>query len=132
MDRVSQYGPKNKKLIEAAEYWAGNRETDETIEDLKVLGAPAEIIKKAQEELEEKPFLILPCNWDSISHFLKLATQWNRGPTGGLVGLNYQSAEFLFKLEGTSMKKARPVMQDVRVMEVAVLNYLDKQKGGKS
>jgi hypothetical protein len=57
--------------------------------------------------------------------FMRLQTQWQVIP-GGFVGLNYQSAEFLFKIHHVANKAE--MMNDLQAMEIAALQVLNKRK----
>ena len=57
--------------------------------------------------------------------FMRLQTQWNV-IAGAFIGLNYQSAEFLFKIHG--VVDAAAMMDDLQAMEVAALQVMNKRK----
>lgn len=64
-------------------------------------------------------------NADTLVMFMRLQTQWHV-IAGGFVGLNYQSAEFLFKIHGVA--DAAAMMDDLQAMEVAALQVMNKRK----
>ena len=64
-------------------------------------------------------------NADTLVMFMRLQTQWHV-IAGGFVGLNYQSAEFLFKIHGVA--DAAAMMDDLQAMEVAALQVMNKSK----
>lgn len=53
--------------------------------------------------------------------FLRLGTQWRTGPRG-LIGLDYRVMEWLLSLYPAT--DARALLDDVQVMEGAVLNAI--------
>lgn len=111
-----------KKLIDAARHWAGGGVKDDMAADLAVMGALPEITEAVQEDSPARNFEVWEENWPTISMFMKLQTQWVPS-AGGLLGLNYQSVEFLFRIEG--VVKQREMMADLQTMEVAALEILN-------
>ena len=57
--------------------------------------------------------------------FMRLQTQW-RVIDGGFLGLDYQSAEFLFKIHHVA--EQAEMMNDLQAMEMAALQVLNKRK----
>lgn len=64
-------------------------------------------------------------NADTVVMFMRLQTQWNV-IAGAFIGLNYQSAEFLFKIHG--VKQPAEMMEDLQAMELAALRVMNKRK----
>lgn len=64
-------------------------------------------------------------NWDVLNMFIRLSTQWYTS-MAGLMGLNYQSLEWLCKLY--AVKDPVAMFEGVQVMEMAVLSVLNKRK----
>lgn len=95
---------------------------------MKALGASAEDIKAVQAQIEKPQFVVFKENFEVVSFFRRLATQWNVSAFGSMVGLNYQSIDFLFRIEGIRGEKARSMMGDLRILEAAVLNFVNSQK----
>ena len=56
--------------------------------------------------------------------FLRLQTQWVAN-MGGVVGLNYQSMQILFKMYGIADE--RQAFEDLQAMEFAALPILNKK-----
>jgi hypothetical protein len=56
--------------------------------------------------------------------FLRLQTQWVAN-MGGVVGLNYQSMQILFKMYGIENEKQ--TFEDLQAMEFAALPILNKK-----
>ena len=85
------------------------------------MGAP-EIVQAMQETSPTRDFEVLEENWPVIRMFMQLQTQWHVG-MGGATGLNYQSVEFLFKIEG--IENQREMLADLQTMEVAALQAMN-------
>lgn len=58
--------------------------------------------------------------------FLRLQTQWLFAGMGSIVGLNYQSIEFLFKLY--KVKNPRRMLADLREIETGVLEAMSRSR----
>jgi len=96
---------------------------DESAADLAAFGAPTEMIEAANHE--DAGFGIWEENAKTLVMFLRLQTQWHV-VAGGFIGLNYQSAEFLFKLH--SVPDPLEMMEELQAMEVAALHVLNRRK----
>lgn len=107
-----------KKLIEAAEHWAGGAEKDETPDDAAVLGVVLD------EEPLPKDFEVWPENWAAVEMFLRISTQW-RTSMAGPIGLDYGALEWLFRLY--EVKEPRSLLEDLQVMEGAALTAMAKE-----
>lgn len=90
--------------------------------DLAAMGASPEIIEAVQKDSPTRDFEVLKENWPVVSMFMKLQTQWVPS-MGGLLGLNYQSIEFLFKIE--AIANQQDMLADLQVMEAAALEILN-------
>src|SRR5690606_32020920 len=90
-------GRSNKKLTEAARQWALGGESDNgsVHDDLKAMGAPAELIEELGND-EPEVFEVMEENWEAFTLFRRMSTQWVY-TFGAAVGLNYQSLDFLMK-----------------------------------
>lgn len=53
---------------------------------------------------------------------MRLQTQWVPS-MGGMMGMNYQSVDFLFRIEG--IENQRETLADLQVMEVAALQVMN-------
>ena len=71
----------------------------------------------------EENFQVWEINWDTVQMFLRLQTQW-RTNMGGLTGLDYTAAEWLFKLY--SVEQPRELLEGLQVMEAAPMSKLNK------
>ena len=98
---------------------------DDTAADLAAFGAPAEMIAAASPDPTHQLFGIWEDNADTVVMFMRLQTQWHV-IAGAFIGLNYQSAEFLFKIHG--VVDAAAMMDDLQAMEVAALQVMNKRK----
>jgi hypothetical protein len=70
-------------------------------------------------------------NWDSVSMFLRMQTQWTVS-MAGYTGLRYEvlvCSGGLFDLYDVEDRRA--MLDDIQVMEIAALNELHKDQGGK-
>jgi hypothetical protein len=78
----------------------------------------------------DEDFLVFEENWQAVSVFTALATQWKliAGAADALyVGLDYVSLEAVFRLEQVPATEWRSVFQDLRVMERAALPVLNER-----
>ena len=98
---------------------------DDTAADLAAFGAPAEIIEAMKKDPEEEYFGVWEDNADVLVMFLRLQTQWHV-IQGAAIGINYQSAEFLFKIHAVQDPVA--MMDDLQAMELAALQVMNKRK----
>ena len=70
-------------------------------------------------------------NWDSVSMFLRMQTQWTVS-MAGYTGLRYEvlvCSGGLFDLY--DVEDRRTMLDDIQVMEIAALNELHKDQGDK-
>lgn len=86
------------------------------------MGAPPEIAQAMQEASPTLDFEVLEENWPAVSCFMRLQTQWVP-LMGGVAGLNYQSVQWLFTIEG--IENQREMLADLQVMEIAALQVLN-------
>lgn len=90
--------------------------------DLAVMGAVQDIVQAVQEDSPTRDFEVLEENWQTVALFMRLQTQWVPS-MGGMLGLNYQSVDFLFRIEG--IENQREMLADLQIMEVAALQVLN-------
>jgi len=64
-------------------------------------------------------------NWEVVQMFMRMQTQWNIG-TGGAVGLNYPSLEWLCKLYAVTDPVA--LFEGIRIMEATTLICFQEQR----
>ena len=121
-----------KKLEAVARYWAGDRDQNtakvdrNVVDGLIAMCAPAEIIAAAQSQLigEDDDCEVWPENWQSVTLFLALSTQWNVSPAGSALGINYVSIESIMRIFSIKKKKRMTMFDDIRLMELAALSVL--------
>lgn len=70
-------------------------------------------------------FEVFPENWEAVLMFTRLGTQWIYAGMGEIVGLNYQSVEFFFKIY--KVKDRRGMMEDLQSIEQGALSKIRKQ-----
>lgn len=87
-----------------------------------MFGAPQDIVNKVENHDDD--FEVWEDNMEAVTMFLRLQSQWIVS-MGGLVGLNYQSVQFLFKIYGITNEKQ--LLEDIQVMEFAALAVLNKK-----
>lgn len=87
-----------------------------------MFGAPDEIIGKI--ESHDDDFEVWEENLEVVGLFLRMQSQWVAN-MGGVVGLNYQSLQILFKIYGIENEKQ--AFEDIQVMEYAALPILNKK-----
>lgn len=85
---------------------------------------PAEAIAAGSPEVDDD-FGVWEENADTVVMFMRLQTQW-RVIDGGFLGLDYQSAAFLFKIHDVA--NPAEMMNDLQAMEMAALQVLNKRK----
>ena len=117
-----------KKLIDAAHYWVrGGSSYKEAIEDLRVLNAPEDVIADLQKAQQSEDFEVFEDNWQTVEMFLRLQTQW-RVSFGGLIGLDYIAAKWLFDVYGVDDHKE--MLDALMIMERAALSALSEDADG--
>jgi len=87
-----------------------------------MFGAPQNIVD--QIEQHDDDFEVWEDNFETLNIFLRLQSQWVVS-MGGVVGLNYQSVRYLFKIYGIENEKQ--VFEDLQLMEFAALPILNKK-----
>jgi hypothetical protein len=92
-------------------------------DDLAVMGASSAIIDAVQQDSPTYDFEVFEENWPIVKLFMQMQTQWVVAGMGAFIGFNYQSLEFLFRIEG--VENQREMLADLQAMEVAALNILN-------
>jgi hypothetical protein len=87
--------------------------------------AAASAAHAARPSAEAELFPVWSDNEGAVVMFMRLQTQW-RANNGTVLGLNYQSAEFLIKIHGVA--DAAAMMDDLQAMEVAALQVMNERK----
>lgn len=86
------------------------------------MGAAPEIAQAVQASSPNSDFEVLEENWQAVLMFMRLQTQWVP-LMAGVAGLNYQSVQWLFTIEG--IENQRELFADLQVMEIAALQVLN-------
>lgn len=80
------------------------------------------------EEASGPPVEIWPDTYPAVLVFSSLMTQWRRaGMTGAVVGLDYAVIPTVFRLRGIPRHEWEQTFDDLRVMEGAALEHLNKK-----
>lgn len=113
-----------KKLEDAARYWArGSDSLREAIDDLRRLNAPEDVIREMEKAQASEDFEVWDENWPAVEMWLRLQTQW-RTSFGGLIGLDYVAAKWLFQLY--EVKDQKEMMDCIIVMERSALSAISE------
>jgi len=72
-------------------------------------------------------FEVFEENWPVLELFLRVQTQW-RTSMNGLLGLDYTAVAWVLKLTAEEANH-RALLEDLQIMEGAVLAYIAKQEG---
>jgi Phage related hypothetical protein (DUF1799) len=83
------------------------------------------MVQALTKDPEAELFGVWEDNADVVIMFMKLQTQWVIS-NGLVVGLNYQSVEFLFTINHVA--EPAKMMDDLQAMEAAALSILNKRK----
>jgi len=127
MDGKPRWGAQ-KKLIDAAHYWVrGGSSYNEAIEDLKALNAPEDVIAELERAQASEDFEVFEENWPAVEMFLRLQTQW-RVSFGGLVGIDYTAAKWLFDVY--SVDDHKEMLEALMIMERSALSALSEDANG--
>lgn len=92
---------------------------------MAAFGVPSEMISDQSKAADGSTFAIWEDNASTMLMFMRLQTQWNV-IAGCFLGLNYQSAAFLFKIHNVADEAE--MMDDLQAMEIAALQVLNKRK----
>ena len=122
------WGGASGKLKDAAVYWASGGKVieDKTKDDAAAFGIELPAQKKEQSE----DFEVWDENWDIVTMFLRMQTQWTTSMSG-YVGLKYEVLLVpggLFDLY--DVENRREVLEGLQVMESAALREFSKKTDG--
>lgn len=70
---------------------------------------------------------VLPDNLDSVALFTDVMTQWRMGPAGP-IGLDYAALESVMRIRRIPRGEREQLLEDVRVMESAALDWIWSKK----
>lgn len=81
------------------------------------------------EEASGPPVDVWPDNMPAVEIFTDLATQWRRaGMAGAVTGLDYAVLPAVFAIRGVPRRQWGAIFDDLRVMEDAAIDLLNKHK----
>jgi hypothetical protein len=78
------------------------------------------VLVNTEKKLDE--FGVWPENWDTVTMFLRLQTQWNV-TMGGYIGLRYEMLPWLCDLY--SVEDPKSLLEGLQIMEAAALKVLN-------
>lgn len=85
-----------------------------------MLGAPSAVVDEALPADDANDFPVWEENWPAVQLFLAVNTQWIFAGMGAVVGLNYQSVDFVLKLY--RYKKRDEIFTDLQLIERGCLS----------
>ena len=103
-------------------FWCNDIVIDETVSDAEALGIKGIPAPKEEENIYE----VLPSNWLALTIFVQVQTQW-RTDQGVLIGLDYKSLEWIFKLNKKQIKKPLEILADLQVLEAKIVETVNKK-----
>lgn len=68
---------------------------------------------------------VWPDNWQTLTIFADMASQWNVGMSG-VIGLRYEALPLVLKLHQVKHKHQQEVFNGLRVMERAAVQEINK------
>jgi hypothetical protein len=81
------------------------------------------------EEAVGPGFEVWPDCWDAVEVFRAMDTQWRHaGMAGVYIGLEYAALPVVMQLKRIPKKKWPEVFEDLRALETAALEFLNKKK----
>lgn len=82
------------------------------------------------EDYAHEQVSVWPDNYQAVSTFIELQTQWRVGGMGSATGLDYVAALAVIRELDLEKDEARELFQDIRVMEAAALEQMaeDREK----
>lgn len=111
--------------MEAARWWAGGGEQDDSPNDLAAFGATATEIQAAGTP-PPAHFAVWTENWEAVQLFTRLSTQWRYGGMGGVIGLDYAAVEAAMRMIRIKPDQRSALLEDLQVMEGAALGVMNK------
>lgn len=102
------------------------------LRQLKDLGAPAEVIAAAANNMKSTICEVFADCWQSLEVFLTLGSQWRVvSGMGGMFyqGLDFNSIEPCFRLLGIPRSKRAELFKDLLVMQAEAASVINKRNG---
>lgn len=93
---------------------------DDSQDDAAVMGVAL------PEQQADEDYEVMPDAWPVVQMFLRCQTQW-RTTINGLLGLDYGAVAWLLRLY--EVKDQRSMLEDLQVMEAAVIAVLSREGG---
>lgn len=81
------------------------------------------------EEASGDPVDVWPDNLRAVNVFTAMSTQWRAG-MGGATGLDYAALPVVLRLMAVPRKAWPAILEDIRVLEAAALDTMQKQRKG--
>ena len=97
---------------------------DEVEEDLLAFGAPPEVIAQYTDTGTPDLFPVHPRNWQILTAFMAVRTQWTPAPFRGVLGLNYQGVEVA--LRALQITITPELWRGITLMEGAALEKMNE------
>lgn len=66
-------------------------------------------------------------NLQSLLIFIDCATQWRSAGMGGIIGLDYNAVDVVFKYQSIKPKKQYQLFKDIQACERVALDYFNKK-----
>lgn len=124
---------KSKKLTVAAKLYASGKlriphpDDPEPAKKYDEALAALGLYLEAEEEIEETFALWNECV-DTFNFWLKIQTQWVKDLNGRQEGLNYPAIDVVMNWEGIPKKRRQALSNELRAMEIAVINQSREQE----
>lgn len=96
------------------------------VQGLLQANAPHEVIQAAIDHLQNGPndFHVYSENWQVVTLFLAVGTQWNISFDGQLTGINYTALEAAMSMSNIRKKLRSKYFSEIRLMENAAINAI--------
>jgi hypothetical protein len=96
-------------------------------EQLQYFRMDAKAITALFEDQAPEPteFPVLPENWDACQLYLAVQTQWRTSPVGGLIGLDYNAVDVVFRRR--RFKDSPVLFEQLQLMERTTLDAWEKR-----
>lgn len=78
-------------------------------------------------DFPEEAFGVFDDNWPALACFEAVSTQWRAG-SAGFTGLDYAAVTSVMDATGVRQGDRAALLGDVRVAELAVLSYWDRER----
>lgn len=100
---------------------------------MRLFGAAEDDIERLAEQLgagTKGDYEVWPCNLQTVTTFMGLATQWRSAPMGGVTGMDYSAiTPTVLRGLGVAWREWPEVFAGLRVMESAALEAFSEAGG---